>query len=144
MIYEIKNEQDPYSRYILEDPVRAHLPMTERFGRNRHVFALVEENAVTAIVCCKLCNGIPASEQDLLINNCANPNTIVFYTIWSYRPGAGQQLITEGLKLAKSKFSFVDKYMTLSPPTEMARRFHLKNGASVYRINHDTVNYEYK
>ena len=144
MIYEIKDEKDPYSYLLAEDPVRANIPMTERFGRNRHVFALVEENLVTAIVCCKLCNGIPTSEQDLLINNCANPNTIVFYTIWSYKPGAGQQLIAEGLKLAKSKFSYVDKYMTLSPPTEMARRFHLKNGASVYKINHDTVNYEYK
>jgi hypothetical protein len=144
MIYEIQNEQDPYSYLLSEDPVRAHIPVQERFGNNRHVFALVQENLVTAIVCCKLCSGIPASEQDLLTNNCANPNTIVFYTIWSYKPGAGQQLIVESLKFAKSKFSYVDKYMTLSPPTEMARRFHLKNGASVYRVNHDTVNYEYK
>ena len=144
MIYEIKDEKDPYSYLLAEDPVRAHIPLSERFGRNRHVFALVEENLVTAIVCCKLCNGVPASEQELLTNNCSNPNTIVFYTIWSYRPGAGQKLITEGLKLAKSKFSNVDQFVTLSPPTEMARRFHLKNGATIYRVNEDTVNYEYK
>ena len=144
MIYEIENEQDPYSRYVLEDPVRAHIPMAERFGPNRHVFALLENDTVSAVVCSKLCCGVPASEQSLLSNNCANSNTIVFYTIWSYSPGAGQKLITEGLKLAKSKFSNVDQFVTLSPPTEMARRFHLKNGATIYRVNEDTVNYEYK
>jgi hypothetical protein len=34
--------------------------------------------------------------------------------------------------------------VTLSPKTEMARRFHLKNGAGVYRENSTTVNYIYK
>ena len=144
MIYEIKDEQDPYSRYVLEDPVRAHIPLVERFGNNRHVFALLDDNLITAIVCSKLCSVVPNNEQSLLEDNCKNPNTIVFYTIWSYKPGAGQKLITEGLKLVKSKFSNIDKYVTLSPPTEMARRFHLKNGATVYRVNEDTVNYEYK
>jgi len=31
----------------------------------------------------------------------------------------------------------------LSPPTEMARRFHHKNGAVTLRTNEETVNYEY-
>lgn len=144
MIYEIKDLEDPLSYLLAEDPVRAHIPLADRFGKNRHVFALTDLNLVTAIVCSKLCNGVPASEQELLSDNSTNPNTIVFYTIWSYKPGAGQQLITEGLKLAKSKFSNVDRFVTLSPPTEMARRFHLKNGATVFRTNTDTVNYEYK
>jgi hypothetical protein len=34
--------------------------------------------------------------------------------------------------------------VTLSPKTEMARKFHLKNGAEVFRENPDTVNYLYK
>lgn len=144
MIYEIKDEQDPYSYLLAEDPVRAHIPLAERFGKNRHVFALTDENIVTAIVCSKLCYGVPASEQELLTDNADNPNTIVFYTIWSYKPGAGQQLIVEGLKIAKEAFTNVERFVTLSPPTEMARRFHLKNGATVYRVNKDTVNYEYK
>jgi hypothetical protein len=33
--------------------------------------------------------------------------------------------------------------VTLSPKTDMARRFHLKNGAAVYRENLETVNYLY-
>jgi hypothetical protein len=38
----------------------------------------------------------------------------------------------------------VTTFVTLSPKTEMARRFHLKNGAGVYRENSDTINYIYK
>jgi hypothetical protein len=34
--------------------------------------------------------------------------------------------------------------VTLSPKTEMARRFHLKNGASELRENSNTINYIYK
>jgi hypothetical protein len=33
--------------------------------------------------------------------------------------------------------------VTLSPKTEMARRFHLKNGAIIFRENIETINYEY-
>ena len=37
----------------------------------------------------------------------------------------------------------IKRFVTLSPKTEMARRFHIKNGAVVFRENADTVNYEY-
>jgi hypothetical protein len=33
--------------------------------------------------------------------------------------------------------------VTLSPKTDMARKFHLKNGAKIFRENEETVNYEY-
>ena len=36
------------------------------------------------------------------------------------------------------------RFVTLSPKTELAKRFHLKNGAIVYRENDETVNYEYQ
>ena len=38
----------------------------------------------------------------------------------------------------------VKTFVTLSPKTEMARRFHHKNGAETYRENADTVNYLYR
>ena len=37
----------------------------------------------------------------------------------------------------------IQRYVTLSPKTEMAKRFHMRNGAVVFRENEDTVNYEY-
>jgi len=33
--------------------------------------------------------------------------------------------------------------ITMSPKTDMARDFHIRNGATVLRINRTTVNYEY-
>ncbi len=61
----------------------------------------------------------------------------------SYSPGAGQKLIMEGLQAIKQQLPSIRRFVTLSPMTEMARKFHIKNGAVVYRINPDTVNYEY-
>ena len=37
----------------------------------------------------------------------------------------------------------VKRFVTLSPCTEMARKFHLQNGAIELRQNEWTVNYEY-
>jgi hypothetical protein len=67
----------------------------------------------------------------------------IFYTIWSYKPGAGRDLILNAVSYIKSNKPHISRFVTLSPPTEMARRFHLKNGASVFRNNTETVNYEY-
>ena len=70
--------------------------------------------------------------------------TAVFYTIWSYTAGAGRELIVEAQKSIESEFPEIQTYVTLSPKTEMARRFHLKNGARQLRENSDTINYIYK
>ena len=144
MIYTLQNISDPFASYLKDDPVRPHIPHEQRFGSNSQVFALTgENNTVNAMVCAKFCHGVPSSEQELLTDLTEPPDTAVFYTIWSYTPGAGQQLIREALKKAQKELPTVKRFVTLSPPTEMARRFHLKNGAQVFRINTDTVNYEY-
>jgi hypothetical protein len=68
----------------------------------------------------------------------------VFYTIWSYAAGAGRRLIQEAQREIQREQPEINTYVTLSPKTEMARRFHLKNGAEVFRENADTVNYLYR
>ena len=70
--------------------------------------------------------------------------TAVFYTIWSYAAGAGRVLIQEAQKSIETEFPGIQTYVTLSPKTEMARRFHLKNGARELRENPNTINYIYK
>jgi hypothetical protein len=144
MIYLIPDLNDPFATYLKDDPVRPHIPHDQRFGSNRKVFALTEDDQVKAVVCAKLCSSIPSSEQELLADNADNPDTAVFYTIWSYAPGAGQKLIRAGLEQVRQELPNVKRFVTLSPTTEMARRFHLKNGAEIFRVNGDTVNYEYK
>ena len=36
------------------------------------------------------------------------------------------------------------RYVTLSPKTEMARKFHLRNGATLLKENEFTFNFEYR
>ena len=37
----------------------------------------------------------------------------------------------------------IDRLITLSPLTDMARKFHLKNGAKEVQVNLTTQNFEY-
>jgi hypothetical protein len=67
----------------------------------------------------------------------------VFYTIWSYKAGKGRELLIRAVKEIQKQHPSITRFVTLSPKTEMARRFHLKNGAIVFRENIDTTNYEY-
>jgi hypothetical protein len=85
---------------------------------------------------------VPESESQLFTPS-QEPIVVVFYTIWSYEAGAGRDLIFEARDWIQKNKPGIQRFVTLSPPTEMARRFHIKNGAKVYRTNTDTVNYEY-
>ena len=85
---------------------------------------------------------IPEDEEHLF-ETTTDPEVAIFYTIWSYAPGAGKDLIFEARDWIKENRPEIKRFVTLSPPTEMARRFHIKNGAIVLRENKSTVNYEY-
>ena len=142
MLALIKDLTDPLLDYIKDDPVRPELPVEFRVEANRFVSALVEE-VPKAMVCVGLYDFVPSEVDDLTIVT-ENPTTAIFYTIWSYVPGAGADLLFQTVEEIKQKFPTVTRFVTLSPKTEMARRFHLKNGASIFRENQNTVNYEYK
>ena len=143
MIYVISDISDPYTAFVKDDPVRPHIPISERVNNNAKIFALIENEQLAAMVCARFCNGVPANEAELLVP-ITEPDTIVFYTIWSYTPGAGARLINEGLEQVKDNFPNIKRFVTLSPQTKMAERFHLRNGATIFRINSDSVNYEYQ
>ena len=143
MIYVISNISDPYTAFVKDDPVRPHIPISERVNDNAKIFALIENEQLAAMVCARFCNGVPANEAELLVP-ITEPDTIVFYTIWSYTPGAGARLINEGLEQVKDNFPNIKRFVTLSPQTKMAERFHLCNGATIFRINSGSVNYEYQ
>lgn len=128
---------------IKDDPVRPEIPLTKRVNDNSRIYILKDGEKTTAVTCIKFLDNIPAAVEEL-VENIGSATTAVFYTIWSYTPGAGRELIVEAQKSIKAEFPSIQTYVTLSPKTEMARRFHLKNGAGVYRENSDTVNYIYK
>jgi len=53
-------------------------------------------------------------------------------------------LINEAADEIKWRRPEVKNVVTLSPKTEMAERFHIKNGALKYRENPDSINYVYE
>jgi Malonyl-CoA decarboxylase C-terminal domain len=142
MLSFITNLTDPLLDYIKDDPVRPDIPKEFRVGKNKFVSALVED-IPRAIVCVSLHDFIPEDVDDLSKDS-EHPTTAIFYTIWSYAPGAGTELLKETVSQIKQQFPTIERFVTLSPKTELAKRFHLKNGADVFRENLNTVNYEYK
>jgi hypothetical protein len=142
MLSVITSIADPLLEYIKDDPVRPEIPKEFRVSDNRFVSALVEEQ-VKAMVCVGLYDFVPESVDDLNVTP-VNPTTAIFYTIWSYVPGAGADLLFQTVEQIQKMYPSVERFVTLSPKTEMAKKFHLKNGAEVFRENETTVNYEYK
>ncbi len=144
MLHIIKDLKDDLVELIKDDPVRPELTPDFRVNENSQIFVLKDEQgSALAVTCVKFLNGIPESVEDLA-DLAVNTNTAVFYTIWSYAAGAGRRLIQEAKAEIRELRPEVNTYVTLSPKTEMARRFHLKNGAEVYRENSDSVNYLYR
>jgi hypothetical protein len=144
MLHIIRDLSDSLLNLIKDDPVRPEIPLEQRVNANSRIFVLKDaENNPIAVTCVKFLERVPSSVEELA-DAAVNTNTAVFYTIWSYAAGAGRRLIEEAQKSIKEEKPEVTTYVTLSPKTEMARRFHHKNGAVTLRENADSVNYEYR
>lgn len=143
MLKYIKDISDPLIQYIKDDPVRPEIPPDFRVSDGRFIAALVNEEQPEAMVCVSFHDFIPEDVEDLK-NTAQVPTTAIFYTIWSYKAGRGRDLLLEAAREIQRTCPSVTRFVTLSPKTEMARRFHLKNGATVFRENTETINYEYK
>ena len=144
MLHIIQDLTDNLLELIKDDPVRPELPLQFRVNANSKIFVLKDaQGQPQAVTCVKFLTAIPAAVDDL-VDAVESATTAVFYTIWSYAAGAGRTLIQEAQRSIEAEMPTVTTFVTLSPKTEMARRFHLKNGAGVYRENSDTINYIYK
>jgi hypothetical protein len=141
-LIKINSLENPLLEYLKDDPVRPDIPRNVRVSKNSEVLVLKTDDSVSAIVCVMYHDSIPSTIDELL-DAVVSPTVAVFYTIWSYAAGAGRELIVESVKYMKCDKPNIVDYVTYSPKTELARRFHLKNGASVYRENNDSVNYKY-
>jgi hypothetical protein len=142
MIKLIKDLSNNLLEYIKDDPVRPEVSVDFRVSDGRMVIALVEDEKPTAMVCVSLHDFIPSSVEDLA-DTASAPTAAIFYTIWSYKPGSGKDLLFKATEALKAEYPTLNRFVTLSPKTEMAKRFHHKNGAKTFRENDDTINYEY-
>jgi len=141
-LHHITDINDPLVKVIKDDPVRPHIPLEQRVNDLAEILILKAGEEVLAATCMQWLKDIPKDEADL-VNLAETHDVAVFYTIWSYAPGAGQQLIKAAAEWLLKDYKDIKNIVTLSPQTEMAKRFHLKNGASVHRTNETSVNYKY-
>ena len=144
MLQFIRDLHHTLLEFIKDDPVRPEISKDFRVSDGRMVAALTdEESNPEAMVCVSFHDFVPENVEGL--NKTAQvPTTAIFYTIWSYKAGKGQELLFRAVKGIQEQYPSVTRFVTLSPKTNMARRFHLKNGAIIFRENVDTTNYEYQ
>ena len=133
----------------INDPVRPDLPLNWRVAHDRNVYYL-ESNyfnnrtnkVVDAVLCVAHLEGIPINEDELMAMS-SGP-FVCFYSVWSNRRGAGREILFDVLDLKKSDSKRKNRYITMSPKTEMAKKFHLSNGAILIQENLETYNFEYE
>ena len=139
---------------IKEDPVRPELDVVFRRSYGRKIYGVKYKKEICAIMCFGFTNEVPktVNELDLMTRDAylksaqrdQNIGKIaIAYTIWSKKRGGGKLIVKEIFKKIK-KSNHLNRLITLSPLTEMARNFHLKNGAMELQVNEETQNFEYK
>ena len=133
---------------VKDDPVRPEISMAVRTSGYREVYSLRNTVGDTlAVVCLGFTSDVPQDVDSLILLG-VNPYEYggaiaVPYTVWSYVPGAGRSIIREVRKYLTALCPLVTRIVTLSPLTEMARRFHTGNGAKLLQENSDSRNFEY-
>lgn len=141
-LHHIRELTDPLVSLIKDDPVRPHIPLEQRINEAAEILILKAGEEVLAATCLQWLKEIPEDETDLVEIE-KDKDVAVFYTIWSYSPGAGQALIKAAAEWLLKDHPAIKAIVTLSPQTKTAERFHLKNGAKVHRQNETSVNYGY-
>ena len=140
---------------ISEDPVRPELDNIFRTNYGRKIFGVKFKDEIHAVMCFAFTDQIPKSVEELdlfsqdafLKNVQRDPNKVgriaIAYTVWSKKKGGGKLIVKEVYKMIK-KSNHLNRLVTLSPLTDMARKFHLRNGAVELQVNETTQNFEYK
>ena len=141
MLKIITSVADPLVDLVRDDPVRPAIPTSSRIHDHAEILVLMEDDKPAAVVCVAYLDQVPTTELEL---GATGDNIAAFYTIWSYQPGAGRRLIRAArIHIAQTRPT-ITRYVTLSPKTEMARKFHISNGAHTLKENDTTINYEYQ
>ena len=137
-----------------EDPIRPELDNNFRTSFGRKIYGVKYKNEICAIMCFGFTNEIPKNVKELdLMTKDAHLQSIrrdqrvgkiaIAYTVWSKKKGGGKLIVKEEFKKIK-KSNHLNRLVTLSPLTDMARNFHLRNGAIELQVNNETQNFEYK
>ena len=138
-----------------KDPVRPELDMVFRTKYGRKVYGLKDEKGeIAAVMCFAFTNQVPTTvkeldtfSQDAYLQSHYRAGQVgqiaIAYTVWSTKKGGGKRIVQEVYKMVK-KSNHLNRLVTLSPLTDMARKFHLRNGAVELQVNEETQNFEDK
>ena len=137
-----------------EDPVRPELDNEFRTGYGRKIYGVEYHGEIHAVMCFAYTNEIPKSvdeldklSQDAYLQSALRGQTVgkiaIAYTVWSKKKGGGKLIVKEVFKKIK-KSNHLNRLVTLSPLTDMAYKFHNKNGAKLVQVNETTQNFEYE
>ena len=136
-----------------EDPVRPELDNTFRTSFGRKIFGVKYKDEIHAIMCFAFTNKIPKTvkeldnlSKDAFLQSALRDQKVgkiaIAYTVWSKKKGGGKLIVKEVFKMIK-KSNHLNRLITLSPLTEMATKFHLRNKAKLISVNETTQNFEY-
>ena len=137
-----------------EDPVRPELDNVFRRSYGRKIYGVKYGGEIHAVMCFAYTNQIPKSvdeldkfSHDAFLHSAQRDQNVgqiaIAYTVWSKKKGGGKLIVKEVFKKIK-KSNHLDRLITLSPLTDMAYKFHTKNGAKLLQVNETTQNFEYK
>ena len=138
----------------VDDPVRPELDNDFRTGYGRKIYGVEYKGEIHAVMCFAYTNKIPTSVEELeklstdaFLQSAMRDQNIgqiaIAYTVWSKKKGGGKLIVKEVFKKIK-KSNHLNRLVTLSPLTDMATKFHERNGANLIQINETTQNFEYK
>ena len=136
-----------------DDPVRPELSNEFRTSFGRKIYGVKYKNEIHAIMCFAFTNYIPKTVKDLdnfskdaFLQSALRDQKVgqiaIAYTVWSKKKGGGKLIVKEVFKMIK-KSNHLNRLVTLSPLTEMATNFHLRNKAKLISVNETTQNFEY-
>ncbi len=139
---------------VSKDPVRPELDNIFRTSYGRKIYGVKYQDEIHAVMCFAFTNRIPKTvkeldlmSKDAFLQSATRDQKIgkiaIAYTVWSTKRGGGKLIVKQVFKMIK-KSNHLNRLVTLSPLTEMARNFHLKNGAQEIQVNQETQNFEYK
>ena len=137
-----------------EDPIRPELDNNFRSSYGRKIFGVKYKGEIHAVMCFAYTNEIPKSVEELdklshdaFLQSAMRDQKVgqiaIAYTVWSKKKGGGKLIVKEVFKKIK-KSNHLNRLITLSPLTEMATKFHTKNGAKLLQVNEETQNFEYE
>ena len=137
-----------------EDPVRPELDNTFRRSYGRKIYGVKYMGEIHAVMCFAYTNEIPKNideldkfSHDAFLQSTHRDQKVgriaIAYTVWSKKKGGGKLIVKEVFKKIK-KSNHLNRLITLSPLTDMASKFHKRNGAKLLQVNKTSQNFEYE